>query len=223
MYKKYRQRKYKRELDKLRDDLANRGLAQSTIRANEKDWLKEDYDDDIAMRQEEVELHEEQSKERKISIRTNRILSIITILSFFVTLAVSFVTIRLSKEALNLNYLPSIDVQYDATKEQIQIYNRGETNLYIAGSRFNDEMPSIDGEERLITPGGFPYHFAGQSLNQVLAVLLADKRDIFVPFELLLRDIRGEKYISKNFFYVFRKNRQMGIDVQTTLITRSSW
>jgi len=49
IYKKYRERKYKRDLDKLQANFAERGLIQSGIREREEQWLKEDYEDEVAM------------------------------------------------------------------------------------------------------------------------------------------------------------------------------
>lgn len=216
LFKKYRLRKYNRDLDKLRNDLANRGLAQSSIREDEERWLKEDYADEVAMKREEVELQKEVSSERNTSIWTNRVLAIVAISSFIATVVFSHKT-------LELNYLPSIDVQYNAPSEDIQVYNRGETNLYIWGSSFNRKEQSTDNRGRLITPSGLPYHFPGHNLNQKLASLLAEKENAFIPFELYFKDNRGEKYVSENYFFVFRKDGQLAIDVQTTEIEKSSW
>lgn len=223
IYKKYRERKYMRDLDKLRNDLANRGLGNSSIRENQERYLKEDYEDKVAMKQEEVEIYKEKSRERITGIWANRMLAVIALLSFFVTLGVSRVTIQHSKETLELNYFPSIDVQYSAPNEDIQVYNQGKTNLYIWGSSFNSEKPSIDDKGRLITPNGLPYHFPTKNLNKILATSLSDKKDIFIPFELFFKDSRGEKYISKNYFYIFREGKQMAIDTQTTALKKYSW
>lgn len=219
IYKKYRKRKYERDREKLDNDFASRGLAQSGIRAKEERWLAEDYNDEVAMKQEEIQAHKEELRERKTSICTNRILASIAILSFFITLGVSYVTIKDSKETLDLNYLPSIDVQYNAPNEDIQVYNRGKTNLYIWGSIFNNEKQSADGVGRLISPNGLPYHFPGKDLNQILAGLLNGNENVYVPFELLFKDNRGEKYISKHYFYV----QQTAIDIQTTAIEKRPW
>ena len=223
IYKKYRKRKYERDLDKLRNDLANRGLSRSSIRENEERWLKEDCDDEVTMKQEEIDINKEESRVRKNSIWTNRILVIVSILSFLLTLGVSYITAQHSKEALELNYSPSIDVQYDAPNEQIQVYNRGKSNLYIWGSRFNNETIIKNNWGMLITPAGLPYHFPGINLNQGLAKILDDKEMVYVPIELFFKDNRGDKYVSNMFFYVFRKDKQMAIDVQVTSVSKYNW
>lgn len=99
IYKKYRARKYDRDLDKLRNDLDDRGLALSGARENQERWLKEDYEDEVAMKNEEAVIHKEESRERQTSIWTNRILAFVAIVSFFVTLVVSWKTIQNSNEA----------------------------------------------------------------------------------------------------------------------------
>lgn len=154
---------------------------------------------------------------------TNISIAFTATLSLYSTIAVSFITIKHSKENLELNYLPSIDVQYDAVNQQIQVYNRGRTNLFIWGSNFNGEKQLMDDNGRLITPSGLPYHFPGKDLNQILASLLASKESVFVPFELFFKDGRGIKYTSKNNFFISEKNEQMGIEVQTTEINSRSW
>ena len=98
IYKKYRERKYERDLDKLRNNLANRGLAQSGIRQNEERWLKENYEDDAAMKEQEVRIETEKALERRTSIWTNRILASVAIVSLFGTLYVSWRTVQLSND-----------------------------------------------------------------------------------------------------------------------------
>lgn len=86
IFKKYRGRKYSRDLDKLQEDFASRGLISSGIRNKEEARLKADYEDEISMKGEETAIYYEQRRERTNSIWINRILASVAILSFLATI-----------------------------------------------------------------------------------------------------------------------------------------
>lgn len=70
IYQRYRKRKYERDLDRLQTNLEQRGLIRSGLRNKEEKWLKEDYEDEVAMQKEESLAYEEERasiyEERKI-------------------------------------------------------------------------------------------------------------------------------------------------------------
>lgn len=119
IFGKYRQRKYERDLDKLRNDLASRGLTSSGIRNNEERWLKEDYEDEMQMKEEEISIYDTertaQRTERKNSIFTNRILASVAVLGFFMTSAVSWFTIQNAREVVELE-LKANEINEQITK-----------------------------------------------------------------------------------------------------------
>lgn len=102
-YKKYRQRKYERDLDRLQNDFASHGMVSSGQRNKEERWLKEDFEDDIAMKQEDVKISGEITKERMTSIWTNRILATIAIASLVLTTILSFMTINTAHESNDIS------------------------------------------------------------------------------------------------------------------------
>ena len=107
IFKKYRRRKYERELEDLQEDLAHRGLGQSGIRIKQEERLKADYTDEIEMKAEELNLQEEERKEKTkesvSTIWTNRILAVVAIASLLVSVSVSWLTIQDSKTANAIN------------------------------------------------------------------------------------------------------------------------
>jgi hypothetical protein len=99
-FKKYRKRKFERDLKSMQE---HQGLISVTIKEKEERWLEEDYEDELAMKTEEIAIYktEEASKneERKSTIFANRILSIIAIVTLVVSAGVSYFSIQNAIEA----------------------------------------------------------------------------------------------------------------------------
>lgn len=101
IFKRYRKRKYDRDLEGLQSDFAARGLAYSGLREKAQQSLKEDYEDQVAMKQDEAAIGDEESKQRSTNIQTNRILAGIAIFSFGAT-------IFYAERSLNEQYRPYV-------------------------------------------------------------------------------------------------------------------
>lgn len=86
-FRTWRLKKYEIDLGKLRNDLANRGLAHSSIRNQEEAWLKEECDAEIVMKKIDSEEYEKEKKdkrrERLVFIVTNATLAAVALISLF--------------------------------------------------------------------------------------------------------------------------------------------
>lgn len=66
IFQKYRGRQFTRDLEKLRQDLSNRGLLNSGIETEEINILTNNYKDETEMKKEEIiaEIEEQKNKNR---------------------------------------------------------------------------------------------------------------------------------------------------------------
>ena len=89
IWKKRREEKCKRELEKLRDDLASKGMAIGGYREKEEEWLRRECDSEINQRKEESKEYKKEIKwhriERSTSMIINIILALIALFSFYLT------------------------------------------------------------------------------------------------------------------------------------------
>lgn len=89
IFEKWRKEKYEIDLEKLRENLAGRGLSSSGIRGKEEAWLKRKFEAEIARKKAEMEEYErtekEESSARKNMIKTNRVLVSVAIISMIIS------------------------------------------------------------------------------------------------------------------------------------------
>ena len=71
IYKTWREGKYRRDLERLQNDLANRGLASSSIRNAEEQWLKSEFETEVS-REEAVASEFERTKGENLRMSCNQ-------------------------------------------------------------------------------------------------------------------------------------------------------
>lgn len=130
IFKKYRKRKYERDLERLK----NESRLKAAAFINEERRLKDDYEDEVGMEQEKmIEQKKERQdlhSERRISKIANVVLAIVAVSSFLGTVWFSSITIKNDKEANVISRL---------TAEQ-EYYNQQPFLIVIGG---NDDATSV--------------------------------------------------------------------------------
>ena len=137
--------------------------------------------------------------------------------------------LQTAKEQLELEYMVSVDLVYQ--DKQLKIFNRGKTNLFLWGTRFNDFPRDIEKEPRLISPSpqgpfgiGESYYFlSGDSLERTLLGKFGDNGGGFVPMELFITDQRKKKHIIRFTLLVRVVNRTIQISPQNIGVVDSDW
>ncbi|MDD2785543.1 MAG: hypothetical protein PHS79_01465 [Patescibacteria group bacterium] len=107
IFKKYRARKYLRDFNFQENDFARRGLEFSSERTDAQKMLKADYDDEVAMKSEEVDQFEEGYKENKKAERRALLINFVEagalVATLIVTTFFNMRTINESEKNLTLN------------------------------------------------------------------------------------------------------------------------
>lgn len=71
--------------------------------------------------------------------------------------------VELNKMSLDLLLFPSLEVTFNESKKEIDIFNKSQYAVEIWGTQVNDSPPRIEKEGRLITPNSY-YWLNGKKL-----------------------------------------------------------
>lgn len=119
IWRGWKEAEHEREKQKLIDDLANRGMAQSGIRGMEESNLRERYNAEIEMEhavmEEDEEEKKEERKERKNQIRTNRIIAVSSIVAALSAMGSVIVALPIFSTQIN-----NIQVKVDTLQASIK-------------------------------------------------------------------------------------------------------
>jgi len=117
IFEKWREEKYKIDLEKLQNDLAHRGLAQSGIRAKEELWLKKEYEAEISRKRAEMEDYENEKKEKKRSRMIQKITNFsligVAVISTIISILIYSNSVRLDR--------PYLTIDTSQMKEQLSV------------------------------------------------------------------------------------------------------
>lgn len=97
----------------------------------------------------------------------------------------------IAKKQLALNYALSADLIYAG--DQLQIWNRGKTNIYLWGNKYEDTVDAAK-QPMTITPAG-GYYLLPNTLEPIIYKQVGQNGERKVPFDLYLRSEDGKKYI----------------------------
>lgn len=149
--------------------------------------------------------------------------TIILLAAFLGALYIGFKQNEINKNLLNLNYIPSIEITYNHAENRLNIWNKGKTNVYLWGTKFNEEEINIGEKGFLIVPGGFYYLFAEKMEKEILNKM-DQNNERFFSLELFIKGVEEKKYIIRNQLLVKMINSNVvNIHTQTLSISQSDW
>lgn len=123
---------------------------------------------------------------------------------------------EINENLLDLQYAPSIELQYDKTTKQIQIHNKGNGRLWLSGTKVNENHISMESEARLITQAGFYFlNFSAQ--HDLILGRLRVGGETRIKIELFLKSENGKKYRSKHYL-IFEKFADDAFNVRSQTI-----
>lgn len=127
---------------------------------------------------------------------------------------------EINQNLLDLNYSVSVEVAY--VDKQVQIHNKGQTNILLWGNKIGDRQKRLEAEPRYIVPGGFYYILADQ-WESGLVKTLAQNLESRIPFEVYVESENKRKYIVKGIFFVKIIKGGLEIHSQTLAVAKSEW
>jgi hypothetical protein len=115
------------------------------------------------------------------------------------------------KPSLDPDFIPSVDVIYQ--NKQIQVHNRGRTNLYLWGAAYGNADVPIDKEPVMVAPGIYYYFSAEMMENQMLS-RLKDGEEGTTPFRAFATNEESKKMTIRANIVGKVSNRTVAIRTQ---------
>lgn len=129
---------------------------------------------------------------------------------------------EISKDLAELPYIVSVEVTYEKSKKQLNIHNKGQTNLYLWGTKLGDGRKSVEEEPRLIAPTGF-YYLLADSLESETFRSIGSEVEMRRILELYVTSLSAAKYVISTIIFAKINNGIVSIHTQTTSIKQQDW
>jgi hypothetical protein len=123
----------------------------------------------------------------------------------------------ISRSLADLPYVVSAEITYDQQTKRLNIYNMGQTNIYLWGTKLGDGPKVVEQEPRLITPGG-SYYLLADFLEGDLRKVLGKQPDAKVLFIIYLTSQNDVKYTVSTVLLGKLSGAQIAVHTQTTSI-----
>ena len=127
---------------------------------------------------------------------------------------------EINQNLLDLHLQVSVEITY--SNKRINTINKGQTNLFLWGTRLNNDAKTLEKQPRLVTPGG-SYYILANDLDTELKQKLPKDQDVWVPFEVYLSNQNSKKYIVKCLLLSKLVNGEVTIHAQTLSINPGDW
>jgi len=126
----------------------------------------------------------------------------------------------IQQKQLALNYAPSIDLVYAG--DQLQIWNRGRTNIYLWGDKYDGGPLDFDGKSYIISPGT-NYYILTNLLKANILSKLGQNGEARVPLDLYITTEDKTKYVVHAELWEIMKDDQLTIHTQNHAFEKTDW
>jgi 4-amino-4-deoxy-L-arabinose transferase-like glycosyltransferase len=127
----------------------------------------------------------------------------------------------LRHEELALNYVPSADLIYAG--DRIQLWNRGRTNLYLWGDKYDGEPhPDMNVSPVTITPTS-NYYLLADRLNAAIFSSIGRNGEGRVPFDLYISTEDKQRYTMHAVLWEVVKDGRITIHSQNHGFEKGGW
>jgi hypothetical protein len=117
----------------------------------------------------------------------------------------------LAQKQMSLKYAPSLDIIYAG--EQLQLWNRGNGNVYLWGNKYNGYKRDFSGKAWAISPGNY-YYLLTNYLNPTILAKIGKAGEDRVSFDLYISTEDKKKYIVHAELWEIVKDGQITIHTQ---------
>ncbi len=128
----------------------------------------------------------------------------------------------ISRSLADLPFVVSTDVTYDQSTKRINIYNKGQTNIYLWGTKVGSGSKVMETDPRLITPSG-SYYLLAESVESDLSKALDGQSEVKGLLTIYLTSQNDIKYIVSTVVLGKLSDNQLTIHTQTTSIRPEAW
>ena len=128
----------------------------------------------------------------------------------------------INRSLADLPFVVSAEITFDQHAKRLNIINKGQTNIYLWGTKFGDDPKVVEQEPRLITPGGF-YYLLAESLEGDLRKALGKQPEVKGLFIIYLTSQNDVKYTVSTVLLGKLSGDQIAVHTQTTSIRPEVW
>lgn len=128
----------------------------------------------------------------------------------------------ISRSLADLPFVLSAEITYDENTKNINISNKGQTNIYLWGTKLGDGPKVMEQAPRLITPNGF-YYLLAESLEGDLRKALDNRSEVKGLFIVYVTNQNDIKYTVSTLVFGKLIGEQFNIHMQTTSISPQEW
>jgi hypothetical protein len=128
----------------------------------------------------------------------------------------------ISQSLLDIPFLISVEVVYDPVLKRFNILNKGQTNVFLWGTKLGDGPVSMENEPRLISVGGFYYLLAPAVESDVLKAH-PHNGEMRGKLDLYLTSQNDTKYLVSTIIFAKVSGGKCAIHTQTTSIKPREW
>ena len=113
---------------------------------------------------------------------------------------------------------------HSGSKNQIEIINPRNSDLYLFGINFNnDEILSFLESDARIIPAHSSYYLDSERLIDWIKDNIGSDNEKLIPIDLLIKSVGGVKYTLKNILYAKIREGNMVIQSQTISFEKNNW
>ena len=146
--------------------------------------------------------------------------TIILLITVFTALRIGLTQNKINQKLLNLNYIPSVEVNYE--NKQINVINKGQTNLFLWGTQLADAEKSLESASRLVTPNGSYYLLTDKLEAKIIKNIGANGQEV-IPLNIFIETQNEKKYVIKVLLFIKVREGDIKIHTQTTSTTLGNW
>lgn len=128
----------------------------------------------------------------------------------------------ISESLLDISFTVSVDVVYEAATKRLNIYNKGQTNIYLWGTKLGNGPQVMEKAPMIITPGGF-YYLLADALERDSLVQFPKDGEMRGEFLAYVTNQNGTKYVITNNVLVKITNGECSVHTQTISIKPQEW
>jgi hypothetical protein len=107
-------------------------------------------------------------------------------------------------------------------QNQLRLYNKGDFEIGLHGTKFLNGSPSIDPKVRYI-PVKMYYYFLTDSISKYSSQEIGTDGEAHAPFEVYLSDLKKNQYIARFNLLIKMNKGAMSIHTQQFGVTKEKW
>jgi hypothetical protein len=123
---------------------------------------------------------------------------------------------------VGLNYNVALEVTFDNQQNQVNLVNRGRTNLNIWGVRINKEKAMIDPIGKMLAPGG-QYYLLGTSVQAEAGPNIPTGTHKLFPFDTFIKNENGVEFVVESTIFAEWKDNILFLRTQATTVRQVNW